>query len=240
MSEQEQPIQSEPETTEAAATPTTTEAAATSATTEAAATPATPVTTEAAATTATSDRRRVWYVLHTYSGYEVKVKKSLEQRIAERAERQMQNEIFQVVVPTEEEVEIKDGHRRTVERRVFPGYVLVEMLEFKDNDERSDEAWYLIRQTNGVTSFVGEGATEPTPLSSSDVEKIMGRMHAAQPKVKINFKVGHSVRITDGPFADFVGMVDELMVDKGKVRVLVNFFGRETPVELDFIQVEKQ
>jgi len=234
MAEQEQPIQSEPETTEAAATPATTEAATTPATTEAAATPA---TTEAAATPATSDRRRVWYVLHTYSGYEVKVKKSLEQRIAER---QMQNEIFQVVVPTEEEVEIKDGHRRTVERRVFPGYVLVEMLEFKDNDERSDEAWYLIRQTNGVTSFVGEGATEPTPLSSSDVEKIMGRMHAAQPKVKINFKVGHSVRITDGPFADFVGMVDELMVDKGKVRVLVNFFGRETPVELDFIQVEKQ
>lgn len=182
-------------------------------------------------------RRRVWYVIHTYSGYEVKVKKALEQRIAEQS---MQKEIFQVVVPTEEEVEIKDGHRRTVERRVFPGYVLVEMLEFVDNDERSDEAWYLIRGTNGVTSFVGEGATQPTPLSASDVDKIMGRMHQAQPKVKINFKVGNSVRITDGPFADFVGTVDELMVDKGKVRVLVNFFGRETPVELDFIQVEKQ
>ena len=114
------------------------------------------------------------------------------------------------------------------------------MLQFKESDIHSDEAWYLIRQTNGVTSFVGEEASRPTPLSQSDVAKIMGRMQQAQPKVKINFKVGNNVRITDGPFADFIGMVDELMVDKGKVRVLVNFFGRETPVELDFIQVEKQ
>lgn len=186
---------------------------------------------------AVAGRRRVWYVIHTYSGYENKVKKALEQRLADAG---MQNEIFQVVVPTEEEVEIKDGRKRTVERRVFPGYVLVEMLEFKENDIRSDESWYLIRQTNGVTSFVGEEATRPTPLSPSDVEKILGRMQQAQPKVKINFKVGNNVRITDGPFADFIGTVDELMVDKGKVRVLVNFFGRETPVELDFIQVEKQ
>lgn len=191
----------------------------------------------AAPTAEPSGRQRVWYVIHTYSGYENKVKKALEQRIADAG---MQNEIFQVVVPTEEEVEIKDGHRRTVERRVFPGYVLVEMLEFKDNDPRSDEAWYLIRQTNGVTSFVGEGAARPTPLPPSDVDKILGRMQQAQPKVKINFKVGSTVRITEGPFADFVGVVDELMVDKGKVRVLVSFFGRETPVELDFIQVEKQ
>jgi len=193
-----------------------------------------------AAETAPADpnaRPRVWYVIHTYSGYENKVKKALEQRLADAG---MQQEILQVVVPTEEEVEIKDGHRRTVERRVFPGYVLVEMLQFKENDLRSDEAWYLIRQTNGVTSFVGEEASRPTPLSASDVAKIMGRMQQAQPKVKINFKVGNNVRITDGPFADFIGMVDELMVDKGKVRVLVNFFGRETPVELDFIQVEKQ
>lgn len=182
-------------------------------------------------------RPRVWYVIHTYSGYENKVKKALEQRLVDAG---MQQEIFRVVVPTEEEVEIKDGHRRTVERRVFPGYVLVEMLQFKESDIRSDEAWYLIRQTNGVTSFVGEEASRPTPLSVSDVAKIMGRMQQAQPKVKINFKVGNNVRITDGPFADFIGMVDELMVDKGKVRVLVNFFGRETPVELDFIQVEKQ
>jgi transcriptional antiterminator NusG len=182
-------------------------------------------------------RPRVWYVIHTYSGYENKVKKALEQRLADAG---MQQEIFKVVVPTEEEVEIKDGHRRTVERRVFPGYVLVEMLQFKENDIRSDEAWYLVRQTTGVTSFVGEEASRPTPLSQSDVAKIMGRMQQAQPKVKINFKVGNNVRITDGPFADFIGMVDELMVDKGKVRVLVNFFGRETPVELDFIQVEKQ
>ena len=188
-------------------------------------------------TVAVPTRRRVWYVIHTYSGYENKVKKALEQRVADAA---MQNEIFQVVVPTEEEVEIKDGHKRTVEKRVFPGYVLVEMLEFADNDPRSDEAWYLIRQTNGVTSFVGEGTTHPTPLSPSDVDNIMGRMQQAQPKVKISFKVGSNVRITEGPFADFIGTVDELMVDKGKVRVLVNFFGRETPVELDFIQVERQ
>ena len=197
---------------------------------------ATPLADEGA-TTSVPARRRVWYVIHTYSGYENKVKKALEQRLADAA---MQNDIFQVVVPTEEEVEIKDGHKRTVERRVFPGYVLIEMLEFADNDMRSDEAWYLIRQTNGVTSFVGEGTTRPTPLSASDVDKIMGRMQQAQPKVKIHFKVGNNVRITDGPFADFIGTVDELMVDKGKVRVLVNFFGRETPVELDFIQVEKQ
>lgn len=200
-------------------------------------TPAEGVDSGSAPAAAVEGRRRVWYVIHTYSGYENKVKKALEQRLADAG---MQNEIFQVVVPTEEEVEIKDGHKRTVERRVFPGYVLVEMLEFKENDIRSDEAWYLIRQTNGVTSFVGEEATRPTPLSASDVEKIMGRMQQAQPKVKINFKVGNNVRITDGPFADFIGTVDELMVDKGKVRVLVNFFGRETPVELDFIQVEKQ
>ncbi len=181
-------------------------------------------------------RKRVWYVLHTYSGYENKVKKALEKSARDAG---MEKEIFQVIVPTEEEVEIKDGHKRTVERRVFPGYVLVEMLEFIENDPQSDEAWYLIRHTNGVTGFVGEG-TRPTPLPPSDVDKIMGRMQQAQPKVKISFKVGNSVRITDGPFADFIGTVDELMVDKGKVRVLVNFFGRETPVELDFIQVEKQ
>ncbi len=239
MSEQEQPIQPEASPAETAAPETIPAETAAHEEPSASAEMAEPeLLSEGPETPAEKPaRRRVWYVIHTYSGYEVKVKKALEQRIAEQS---MQKEIFQVVVPTEEEVEIKDGHKRTVERRVFPGYVLVEMLEFVDNDERSDEAWYLIRGTNGVTSFVGEGATQPTPLSASDVEKIMGRMHQAQPKVKINFKVGNSVRITDGPFADFVGTVDALMVDKGKVRVLVNFFGRETPVELDFIQVEKQ
>jgi len=182
------------------------------------------------------ERKRVWYVLHTYSGYENKVKKALEQQVADN---HLQSEIFQVVVPTEEEVEIKDGHRRTVERRVFPGYVIVEMLELIENDLRSDENWHLIKNTNGVTGFVSTDA-RPAPLSPADVEKILGRMQQASPRVKINFKVGNNVRITDGPFADFIGSVDELMLDKGKVRVLVNFFGRETPVELDFIQVEKQ
>ncbi|MBI1801944.1 MAG: transcription termination/antitermination factor NusG [Chloroflexi bacterium] len=198
--------------------------------------PAEPQPAAEAAAPAQPQRRRVWYVIHTYSGYENKVKKALEQRLNDAA---LQGEIFQVVVPTEEEVEIKEGRKRTVEKRVFPGYVLVEMLELIENDLHSDECWYLIRNTNGVTGFVSPD-NRPIPLTASDVEKITNRMQRAQPKVKINFKVGNSVRITGGPFADFVGTVDELMVDKGKVRVLVNFFGRETPVELDFVEVEKQ
>jgi transcriptional antiterminator NusG len=143
---------------------------------------------------------RNWYVIHSYSGYENKVRKNLEHRIESLG---MQDKIFEVVVPTEEEIELKDGQRRTVERRIFPGYILVDML-------MDEDSWYVVRNTPGVT-----------------------------PKVKVSFQIGQKVRIADGPFEDFVGGVDEIYADKGKVRILVSFFGRETPVELDFLQVEK-
>ena len=169
-----------------------------------------------------------WYVVHSYSGYENKVKKNLEQRIETMG---MQNKIFRVVVPTEEEVEIRDGQRRTSRRRVFPGYILVHMV-------MDDESWYVVRNTPGVTGFVGSG-TRPTPLSEEEVDKILRRMETEQPRIKVSFRVGETVRITEGPFADFMAVVDELYPDRGKVRVLVSFFGRETPVEMDFLQVER-
>ncbi len=169
-----------------------------------------------------------WYVVHSYSGYENKVKKNLEHRIKSMG---MEGLIKGVVVPTEEEVELKDGQRRTTERRVFPGYILVKMI-------MTDDSWYVVRNTPGVTGFVGMGS-KPTPLRPEEVDKIMKRMEAAAPKVKVSFKPGQKVRIVDGPFSDFLGTVDELHLDKGKVRILVSFFGRETPVELDFLQVEK-
>ncbi len=172
--------------------------------------------------------QRAWYVVHSYSGYENKVRKNLEHRIESM---DMQNQIFQVVVPTEEEVEIKNGQRRTTKRRVFPGYILVEMI-------MNDDSWYVVRNTPGVTGFVGMG-NKPVPLRPEEVEKIMKRMEAETPKVKVSFKPGQKVRIIDGPFSDFLGTVDDLNLDKGKVRILVSFFGRETPVELDFLQVEK-
>jgi len=171
---------------------------------------------------------RNWYVIHSYSGYENKVKKNLEHRIESLG---MQNKIYEVVVPTEEEIELKDGQRRTVKRRIFPGYILVDM--FMDED-----SWYVVRNTPGVTGFVGS-VRRPTPLRSRDVDRILKRMRAETPKVKVTFRPGQKVRICDGPFEDFVGQVDEISPEKGKVRILVSFFGRETPVELDFLQVEK-
>lgn len=171
---------------------------------------------------------RAWYVVHCYSGYENKVKHNLEQRIESM---DMANQIFQVVVPTEEEIEVKEGKRRTVERRVFPGYILVQML-------MNDDSWYVVRNTPGVTGFVGMG-NKPTPLRTEEVSSILKRMEAEAPKVKVTFKPGQKVRIVDGPFNDFMGTVDEINMDKAKVRVMVSFFGRETPVELDFLQVEK-
>lgn len=169
-----------------------------------------------------------WYVIHSYSGYENKVQKNLKHRIESMG---MQDEIFDVVVPTEEEVEIKDGHRRTVRRRVFPGYVLVHMI-------MTDDSWYVVRNTPGVTGFVGSG-TKPTPLQKAEVDKIFKRMEVEAPTIKVNFRVGQTVRIIDGPFADFMGTVDEVDAGRGNVRVLVSFFGRETPVELDFLQVSE-
>jgi transcriptional antiterminator NusG len=171
---------------------------------------------------------REWYVVHCYSGYEKKVRHNLEQRIESMG---MKDLIFDVVVPTEEEIEVKDGKRRTVERRVFPGYILVNMI-------LSEESWYVVRNTPGVTSFVGHGNT-PIPLRPEEVSQIIKRMESDAPRIKVTFKQGERVRIIDGPFNDFRGTVAELDMERAKVRVMVNFFGRETPVELDFLQVEK-
>lgn len=171
---------------------------------------------------------RAWYVIHCYSGYENKVRHNLEQRIESM---NMKDFIFDVVVPTEEEIEVKDGKRRSVERRVFPGYILVNMI-------MTEESWYVVRNTPGVTSFVGMG-NEPIPLRKDEVSSIVKRMEADAPRIKVTFRQGERVRIIDGPFNDFRGTVDEIDMERAKVRVMVNFFGRETPVELDFLQVEK-
>ena len=173
------------------------------------------------------DDGREWYVVHCYSGYENKVRHSIEQRIETMG---MQDKIFDVVVPTEEEIEIKDGKRRSVERRVFPGYILVQVI-------MSEDSWYVVRNTPGVTGFVGMG-NDPTPLRKDEVAKIMNRMEAEAPTVKFNFRPGEKVRIRTGPFSDFIGTVEEIDIERAKVKVLVSFFGRETPVELDFLHVE--
>jgi transcriptional antiterminator NusG len=169
-----------------------------------------------------------WYVIHCYSGYENKVRHNLEQRIETMG---MKDMIFDVVIPTQEEIEVKDGKRRTVERHIFPGYVLVNLA-------LSEESWYVVRNTPGVTGFVGMG-NNPTPLRPEEVAQIVKRMEAEAPSVKVSFKVGERVRIVDGPFNDFRGTVAEIDMERTKVRVMVSFFGRETPVELDFLQVEK-
>ena len=169
-----------------------------------------------------------WYVIHCYSGYENKVRHNLEQRIETMG---MKDRIFDVVIPTQEEIEVKDGKRRTVERHIFPGYVLVNML-------LTEESWYVVRNTPGVTGFVGMG-NNPTPLRPEEVSQIIRRMEAEAPTVKVTYKVGERVRIIDGPFNDFRGVVSEIDMERTKVRVMVSFFGRETPVELDFLQVEK-
>lgn len=174
------------------------------------------------------DDGRRWYVVHCYSGYENKVRHNLEQRIDTMG---MKDKIFDVVVPTEEEIEVRDGRRRTVERRVFPGYILVQMI-------LTEDSWYVVRNTPGVTGFVGMG-NDPTPLRPEEVAQIIKRMEAEAPRVKVTYKAGQKVRIIDGPFNDFIGTVDEIDMERAKVRVMVSFFGRETPVELDFLQVEK-
>ena len=169
-----------------------------------------------------------WYVIHCYSGYENKVRHNLEQRIETMG---MKDRIFDVVIPTQEEIEVKDGKRRTVERHIFPGYVLVNM-------QLTEESWYVVRNTPGVTGFVGMG-NSPTALRPEEVSQIIKRMEAEAPTVKVTYKVGERVRIIDGPFNDFRGVVSEIDMERTKVRVMVSFFGRETPVELDFLQVEK-
>jgi transcription termination/antitermination protein NusG len=186
---------------------------------------------------------RSWYVIHTYSGYEDKVKTNLEQRI-----RSMDAEdlVFRVVVPSVDEIEIRDGQRRTVPRKIFPGYVLVQMITLKQEDPSATEqdkalsskGWTVVRNSPGVTGFVGSG-TAPTPLDEAEVRSIIKQMRAEEPRVKVGFQAGQSVRVIDGPFADFVGTVEEINAEKGKVKVAVSIFGRETPVELDFLQVER-
>jgi transcriptional antiterminator NusG len=175
-----------------------------------------------------TDEDRGWFVVHCYSGYENKVRHNLEQRIETMG---MKDQIFDVVIPTQEEIEVKDGKRRSIERHVFPGYVLVNM-------KMSEESWYVVRNTPGVTGFVGMG-NDPIPLRPEEVAQIIKRMEAEAPTINVSYKPGEKVRIIDGPFNDFHGTVDEIDMDRSKVRVMVNFFGRSTPVEVDFLQVEK-
>ena len=174
------------------------------------------------------ENQKQWFVVHTYSGYEERVKKSLEQRIKSM---DTESEISQIVIPTEEEIEVRNGQRRTVSKKILPGYVLVQM-------KMSDQSWGMVRNTPGVTGFVGSG-NKPVPLQEEEVNRVLKQMEAEAPKVKVGFRKGQSVRVTDGPFIDFMGVVDDISMEKGKVKVLLSLFGRETPVELDFLQVEK-
>jgi transcriptional antiterminator NusG len=174
------------------------------------------------------DNDRHWYIVHTYSGYEERVKRSLEQRVKFM---DAEDKIFQVVIPTEDEIEIRGGQRRTVTKKIFPGYVLVEM-------RLDDESWHVVRNTPGITGFVGSG-NKPTPLGEDEVKAILKQMEEGAPQVKVGFQKGENVRVVDGPFTDFIGTVDEIHMGKGKVKVLLSLFGRETSVELDFLQVER-
>lgn len=171
---------------------------------------------------------RRWYVIHTYSGYESKVKRALERRIESM---DMRDQIFRVMVPTVDETEIKNGARHTVKRKVYPGYVLVEMV-------MTDESWYVVRNTQGVTSFVGSG-NKPTPLQEEEMGLIVKQTEAEAPKVKTSYHVGQAVKIIDGPFSEFTGTIDSIDASKNKLTVLVSIFGRETPITLDFLQVEQ-
>lgn len=171
---------------------------------------------------------RNWYVVHTYAGYENKVKTNLEKRVESM---EMQDKIFRVLVPMEKELEIKNGKKKATLKKVFPGYVLVEMII-------TDDSWYVVRNTPGVTGFVGPGS-KPIPLSPAEISHILKQMGMDEPKPKIDFAAGESVRVIDGPFANFVGSIEEVLPDRRKVKVLVSMFGRETPVELEFYQIEK-
>lgn len=174
------------------------------------------------------DASKQWYAIHTYSGYEEKVAESIRQR-ADSLD--MADKIFQVIVPKEKMIEVKNGKRKVVEKRIFQGYVMVQI-------KMSEDAWYIVRNTPSVTGFVGSG-TEPTPIANDEIEKIMKRMGREEPKHKIDFNIGEVVNITDGPFKGFDGSINEIDPAKGKLKVLVNMFGRETPVELDSLQVKR-
>lgn len=171
---------------------------------------------------------RRWYVLHTYSGYEENVEKNLRQRIESM---DMEDKIYSILIPTEKKIKIKNGKRKVVEEKIFPGYVLVEMVV-------TDESWYVVRNTPNVTGFIGTG-TIPTPISDKEVKGLQKRMGVDEPKFKIDVSVGSPVRITDGPFKNLEGKITNIDEAKGKIKVLVSMFGRETPVELDFLQIKK-
>jgi transcriptional antiterminator NusG len=174
------------------------------------------------------EQEKNWYVIHTYSGYEDAVAKNLKQRIESLG---MEHKIFNVIVPKEKKIKIKNGKRKTVEEKIYPGYVLVEMVV-------DDESWYVVRNTPRVTGFLGAGTT-PIPVSAADIADLMKRMSAGEPEFQIDFEVGASVKILDGPFKDFEGKVSEIDQERGKIKVLVNMFGRDTPVELDSLQIKK-
>lgn len=169
-----------------------------------------------------------WYVIHTYSGYENKVKANLEKRIESM---NMEDKIFRILVPMEDEIEIKDGKKKVTKRKVFPGYVLVEMI-------MTDDSWYVVRNTPGVTGFVGSGS-KPIPLNDDEARLIIKQMGIEEPRTRVDFHAGEQVRVISGPFENFSGVIEEIMLDKGKLRVLISMFGRETPVELEYNQVEK-
>lgn len=174
------------------------------------------------------ERGRQWYVIHTYSGYEENVSENLQQRIESM---DMEDRIFNILIPTEKKIKIKNGKRKIVTEKIFPGYVMVEMIV-------TDDSWYVVRNTPNVTGFIGTGNT-PTPISNNEVNALKKRMGVAEPKYKIPFTLGTAVKITDGPFKSFEGKVDEINEEKGKVKVLVSMFGRETPVELDSLQIKE-
>lgn len=169
-----------------------------------------------------------WYVIHTYSGYENKVKANLERRVESMA---MEDNIFRILVPTEEELEIRDGKRKITKKKIFPGYVIVEMI-------LTDDSWYVVRNTPGVTGFVGSG-TKPIPLQEKETQLILHQMGLEEPKTKLDFEVGETVKVIRGPFENFSGIIEDINPEKGKIKVMVSMFGRETPVELDYHQIEK-
>ncbi len=173
------------------------------------------------------ENQKQWFVVHTYSGYEERVKKNLEQRIKSMDS----GDVFEVVIPTAEETEVKNGRRQEVSKKILPGYVLVQM-------NMSDQSWNIVRNTPGVTGFVGSG-NKPVSLPEEEVDRILKQMTTEAPKVKVGFRQGQSIRVIDGPFIDFMGIVDDINEQRGKVKVFLSLFGRETPVELDFLQVEK-
>lgn len=174
------------------------------------------------------EQQRNWYVIHTYSGYEDAVAKALKQRVESLG---MENKIFNVIVPKEKKIKIKEGKRRVIEEKIYPGYVLVEMVV-------TDDSWYVVRNTPNVTGFVGAGTT-PVPVSLQEIETLKKKMGVETPQYKIDVRVGDAVKITDGPFKDFDGKVSEIDEQRGKVKVLVNMFGRDTPVELDSLQIKR-